>query len=416
MNQPGGWTAWIRKDRRAALLAGILVVYILADAGLSRAYGSEVRVLSLLPVILVSWYDGLRAGLGFSAFMIVLNVLLALIAGPLSVEALVEGVVGSISLVCMAGVVGYLSDLRRTLAHELANRMQVESALRVSETFNRAILQALSASIAVLDRKGQIVEINEAWKSFARANGAREDRTGVGVNYLAVCRRATGDDAEVAFRTAAGIQAVMEGSENLFALEYACHSPTQKRWYLLHVTPLPEKSGVVVSHINITDRVQTEQKLEYLATHDALTGLYNRAYFEQEMARMQAEDICPVSVVMADLDGLKQVNDQLGHAAGDDLIRRTAEMLKHVFRSEDPVARMGGDEFAVLLPRIDEKMASTILRRVILRIEAANTGNTPPVRLSIGFATTLNSHNLPETLKLADQRMYENKLARRASL
>ena len=79
-----------------------------------------------------------------------------------------------------------------------------------------------------------------------------------------------------------------KGGRACSRLEYACHSPRQKRWFVLHVTPLThDQGGAVVSHINITDRVLSEQKLVFLATHDALTGLYNRAFFDQELARLQ---------------------------------------------------------------------------------------------------------------------------------
>ena len=126
-----------------------------------------------------------------------------------------------------------------------------------------AVQAGLPYSVAVLDRSGAIVAVNAAWKHFARENGAPAlAESSVGLNYLAVCRAASGESSEGAQKAAAGIQAVLEGSQSLFTLEYACHSPTEQRWFVLHVAPLPGGQGsAIVSHLAITERKQLEQAL-----------------------------------------------------------------------------------------------------------------------------------------------------------
>ncbi len=405
------------EEHRLALLLAASIVIILLYPWLFRTFGNSATTFVLLPVMLAGWFYGLRTGLlcGFGALLV--SVFFSMIVGGPEWDQArtVALAAGFAALISAGGLVGYLSDLRKKLAGELIDRQQIETALRVSESFNQAVLQALSANIAVLNRTGEIVAVNEAWKKFAFDNGAPEDRTGVGMNYLKVCRAATGDGAEVAYQTAQGIQSVLEGKENLFTLEYPCHSPRQKRWFVLHVTPLTlGGGGVVVSHINITDRVLSEQRLAFLAIHDALTGLYNRAFFEQQLADLQAAHILPVSFVIADIDGLKRVNDQLGHSAGDDLLRRAAEVLRSAFRDNDALARIGGDEFAVILPEVDEKRAQIILDRVTSRLRDAETAGGPvALRMSVGTATATRSEEMLSAMKEADEKMYQAKVKRK---
>jgi PAS domain S-box-containing protein len=126
-----------------------------------------------------------------------------------------------------------------------------------------AVQAELPYSVAVLDRSGTIVGVSAAWKRFARDNGAPAlAESSVGLNYLAVCRAASGRSSEGAREAAAGIQAVLEGSQSLFTLEYACHSPTEQRWFLLHVASLPGREGsAIVSHLAITEPKQLEHAL-----------------------------------------------------------------------------------------------------------------------------------------------------------
>ena len=144
---------------------------------------------------------------------------------------------------------------------------KAEILLEVSavKSFNQAILDALTANIAVLDRQGNIIAVNQAWRRFALENGADQDLhgCGVGINYLDVFRSETVDESIVHSLKGAfeGIMSVLDGSQNAFSLEYPCHSPMQKRWFLMNVTPLPQMSGAVLAHIDITERKLAEEVL-----------------------------------------------------------------------------------------------------------------------------------------------------------
>ncbi|MBI3942650.1 MAG: GGDEF domain-containing protein [Chloroflexi bacterium] len=163
----------------------------------------------------------------------------------------------------------------------------------------------------------------------------------------------------------------------------------------------------------VAQHKQEKEKLAYLSTHDPLTCLYNRAYFDAELTRLQRGRQFPIGLVMVDVDHLKVANDTLGHAEGDALLRGTAELLRVTFRAEDVVARIGGDEFAVLMPNTNAEALDLVLVRIENNLVVHNLAHTGfPLRLSVGVATAEKGTELIETLRQADERMYRDKLAR----
>ena len=184
----------------------------------------------------------------------------------------------------------------------------------------------------------------------------------------------------------------------------------------LHWAVLPgsEQSleRVLYSLEDITARKKAEDYLKYLGTHDVLTGLYNRAYFEDELARLGRGRQFPVSLIMADLDELKRVNDSGGHAEGDKLIRRAGEVLQASVRAEDIVTRVGGDEFAILLPATGHAAATQAIARIRSLAELNNKYHGQPLlSLSLGAATAEQASALPDALRQADDAMYVEKRA-----
>jgi diguanylate cyclase (GGDEF)-like protein len=166
----------------------------------------------------------------------------------------------------------------------------------------------------------------------------------------------------------------------------------------------------LVSIVDITARKKAEAYLKYLGTHDVLTGLYNRAYFEEERARLERGRRFPVSVLLADLNGLKLANDQHGHDAGDTLLRRAAEVLRAAFRQEDVVARIGGDEFAALMAETDAYAAGQTLRRIEKLVALNNQFYQGPLlSLAVGTATGNPGVLLAQVQRQADDQMYEQK-------
>lgn len=189
-------------------------------------------------------------------------------------------------------------------------------------------------------------------------------------------------------------------------------------WETVKVCPLRDNNGEVTGFLkvsqDITARKQYEESLHYLGTHDPLTGLYNRAYFDAELQRLDNSRDFPVSIVAADIDGLKAVNDSQGHAAGDQLIKEAAKVLLSAFRAADVVARIGGDEFAVLLPRTEHDAAQAAMQRIRENGAHEREFEATARLLSLGMATAEQAGTLHETMKLADKLMYADKLGRKS--
>ena len=167
---------------------------------------------------------------------------------------------------------------------------------------------------------------------------------------------------------------------------------------------------------DITDRKEIEKRLQYLSAHDSLTGLFNRSHFEAEFKRASKGRRYPVSVIVADLDGLKGVNDAHGHVAGDLLIKAAAALLQDTFQSDDLVARIGGDEFAVLLLQAGENITSLALKR-IREAEMQLRADNGPIKVcfSLGSATATIPEEIDGLLHQADMRMYEDKATHKLS-
>jgi len=295
------------------------------------------------------------------------------------------------------------------------------------------ILNSLTAHVAVVDSSGVIVTVNDAWKRFATGNGCVDPAAYVGSNYLAVCDAAAqrGGD-RVAAELSAGIRAVLRGQQDTFSLEYGCHSPDEQRWFVVRVTRLAHgcPAGIVVAHEDITTQKRMESawrdaeqalrralaREQLMARTDSLTGLYNRRHF-LELAPHEcavAERYgTPLSALLLDIDHFKQINDTAGHLAGDEMLRRAAQIALECLRKPDILARYGGEEFFVLLPGSTAEQAAVVAERIRERV-AADAFQTPAGRMtatiSIGVAEFLGKEDTLEGLiRRADLALYRGK-------
>ena len=167
---------------------------------------------------------------------------------------------------------------------------------------------------------------------------------------------------------------------------------------------------VLLSLVDITARKKAEAYLEYLGKHDVLTQLRNRAFYAEELNRITRKGPWPLSIIAIDLNGLKAVNDEQGHAAGDALLRRVGEVLAKAVDPPACAARIGGDEFIVLLPGVDERSALALQDRILSMLELNNQFYPgQPVSLAMGIASCPSGDLVEAAIHRADQAMYAEK-------
>jgi diguanylate cyclase (GGDEF)-like protein len=194
----------------------------------------------------------------------------------------------------------------------------------------------------------------------------------------------------------------LDGDELHFLMQFSVLPGHESDWSL-----------VQVALTDITARKKAEAYLEFLGMHDVLTKLHNRSFYVDEMQRLQRSHITPMTIVMADLNGLKLINDEFGHAAGDQVLRRAGEILMAAVERPAKAARIGGDEFAILLPGADERAGQAMVENILRLTDLNNQyyGRTA-VSFSMGAATALPGEPLEDVAKRADAQMYAHKRTR----
>jgi diguanylate cyclase (GGDEF)-like protein/PAS domain S-box-containing protein/putative nucleotidyltransferase with HDIG domain len=276
-----------------------------------------------------------------------------------------------------------------------------QKTLETTKRFQSLLKNSVSI-ITIVDNQGNYVHASESATDLI---GIKEEAL-IGKNFLEVLP----DKAEDFMNTIATINKTKKPiyKEEIYYLN------DEERIYESIVFPIEFKEGEVVligSIANdITERKEKQKEIEYLNLHDHLTGLYNRRFFEEELIRLDVERNLPLSIMMIDVNGLKLINDTLGHAMGDEMLIKSANTIRFSLRADEITARIGGDEFSVILPKCDETQVSAIAERIEENIEKESEDGIP-MSLAIGSYTKTDSkENILDVLKKAESIMYKNKI------
>ena len=300
----------------------------------------------------------------------------------------------------------------------IAEQERISKALQESEAHFRTAFDYAAIGMALVSPKGRWLRVN---RSLCDLLGFREDEL-LEFDFQAITHRDDlGKDLAHIYRMLAGEILTCQLEKRYI------HKHGHEVWALTSASLLRDAQGQPLHFIfqieDITERKRAEAAIQTLSLVDELTELYNRrgfmAFSKQHLTSIQRTNK-NLMVVYADLDGLKQINDTLGHKEGDRALIKTAEILKATFRSSDVIGRLGGDEFTVLAAVESEEGVERAIARLEYEIHNHNSLSTAPYRLSISvgyaFLAADEKRSVEDLMAQADKAMYENKRKRKANV
>ncbi len=274
--------------------------------------------------------------------------------------------------------------------------------LQIREEQYHKLFEESPAGMMLINKNNQIIKVNTSICQFTGYTKTELEGHDIFENLIPI---------KFKIRTQNHFKEILNGQDKEYILE-TYDKEKNKKYFLMKATKFiqPDYSRCILSmKIDYTDYKKQNQEIKYLSYHDNLTDLYNRTFLEEEMKRLDCSRQLPISIIMIDVNGLKLFNDTYGHQKGDELLIKTAEILKQSTRTEDIVARWAGDEFVILLPNTNQKEAAKIIKR-IKEICKKTDAEEIAVSLAVGKAVKENmEENIFDVLELADQKMYQEK-------
>lgn len=293
---------------------------------------------------------------------------------------------------------------------DITDRKKAENELRETRDYLEKLIGFANAPIAVWTNKGIITKFNRA---FERLTG-RKSAEVIGQNYLILFPKAQAPRVTQLLQDSQDYAGLVNEQVDII------HRDGSTRTIIWNSSTIYDESkspiSIIVQGQDITDRVKAEKELLHLSYHDQLTGLYNRRFFEEELPRLDIKSNLPLTIVMGDVNGLKLINDSLGHTQGDILLKEAANALTLACRENDIIARIGGDEFVLILPKTDSHSALQIVDRIksILIFECKNSVD---LSISFGYSTKTSEYDsILEVMADAENDMYRHKLSAKSSI
>lgn len=277
-------------------------------------------------------------------------------------------------------------------------KFEADQQIKDQQRWQEAILESVIDGVIAEDEFGRINYINQPGRKLLDVN---EAYTGKQISdYFNAFDKETGEDiTKEPTHNNVECQIVTHMEKSFSVIMKIANISSNDGKYL----------GRVVTLTNITEELELQGRVNYLTFHDSMTGLYNRNYLDEEIDRLNTTRQLPITIIMADLNGLKISNDLMGHDEGDNIIRMTADVLRNACRSEDIIARIGGDEFLIFLPETDESEAEVICKRIQAASERRGT-KLGKLSIAVGYCTkTHPNDNIRLCMNRADEDMYAKK-------
>ncbi|MGM0438000.1 MAG: diguanylate cyclase [Bacillota bacterium] len=285
---------------------------------------------------------------------------------------------------------------------DIDERKRMERKLKEQKAYFDQLFAESTEGIILLDNDGNVLKVSN---HFEKLFGYKEEEIlGENIDDLILPPEIANKGEGYTQKVANGGDVKTEGIRQ--------KKNGEKIHVSLHAFPITLKEGqlgIYTIYNDISQRKKEEEKIRYLSFHDQMTGLYNRRYFENEMERLSNSRMKPVSIIVADIDDLKLINDNFGHKIGDEYIKTAAEVIESAIRKEDIAARIGGDEFAIILPYTKKETAEKIINRINNICEKKESQLNIDLEISVGCATCHNEEDLDEIFVEADQVMYSKK-------
>ncbi|NLP30638.1 MAG: diguanylate cyclase [Clostridiales bacterium] len=270
-------------------------------------------------------------------------------------------------------------------------------------------LLSIGDAVIVVDKNGKIEMLNE----IAQKLTGWDDSEAIGKHYIEVFKlschhvqTAIIDPVEEVFKT---------GDTHIIS-DYALMTSRYGTKYFIEDSASPIKDeagnikGVVLVFRDVTEKKIQRDRIEFLSYHDSLTGVYNRRFYEETIRRLDNAKVFPLTIIMTDINGFKFTNDLYGHSVGDKLLKSFANILKQECRNDDLIARIGGDEFIIILPDVGKEYAEDIVNRIKKAVSNTQIDKTI-LSVSIGFASKTHlDESIEDIYKTADENMYRDKL------
>ncbi len=302
-----------------------------------------------------------------------------------------------------------VAERTKAIETELLKRREIESALKISESRYRRLFETSKDGILVLNAEScEIVDVNFALLKLFGCS--KEDLIGKTIWEIGL------------FIEAENVHALFTDVQKLeyfFCDELAVQRTDNKSIsieFSSNIFQAGDQKVIQCTIRDISERKHRQEQVEYLSYHDHLTGLYNRRFFEEELEKMDSPDNLPISIFMADINGLKLVNDSLGHHEGDKLLKKVAGMINKSCRGNDIVSRLGGDEFVVALPRTTTDRAKSIINQIKSEL-AQDKIDFLDLSVSFGCAGKNSmDEELITVLSDAENEMYKSKMYESASM